>query len=212
MIKVALLGWAYDSGTQRSSHTPHSIEGGLDDCDLPEPSLLVSPVFNSSDLDKKLGDNLFLTLYSNCTSFGHKVQDYIFTPYNLRYVHACAFTEAHIPHTSCEDRRCNLSAKGFRAHITPAEPTSAGGTHGGEIVCTKKHIDSSCVDNSVYDTIANVTGVPCRIAAMYIRLCKLIVVIVTAYFWAGLGPAEDNFNISGRLTLLRLSSASPLYA
>ncbi len=149
-------------------------------------------------------------LFANFNSLGPKALGYLLSETKMSFYQGFCGLETHKVQGQILDVKSNLEQHAYRVSLTPAEPTHSSGTHGGEIVATKAHLSSRRVPCDVIEHIGRVTGSPARFSAMYIRLKKLTVVLVAAYFWCSVGLSDDNFKIIRQLHLLQTILQLPL--
>ncbi len=194
--------------TSSSSTLTPAVYTGKSRCPDSEQCQLIPAIFTPSVPPST--SKLFNILSSNITYFSPKVQSYICTPHNMTDVCAFAFSETHMTQSKLTECQAGLTNNYFRGTFNPAVPTTAGGSHGGEVVATKSHIDSCIVDPHVLDGISKSTGIPVKFAARYVRLQKFTLILVATYFLCSVGPSDDNFLVFKQPHLLQLALGLPL--
>ena len=136
--------------------------------------------------------------YSNVSSFSLHAKSYI-SSLPLE-VSALALVELHDTDT-CSVRDW-FRLQGFSADLSPAEPTPEG-THGGELIAVRSHINSTPVPGEVLQVLQEHAQEPSRFSARIIRLKHLSVLLVAVYLWCSEGPSERNNEILHMIFILK---------
>jgi hypothetical protein len=106
-------------------------------------------VSSKHDTNHQNVDKIFYLFYANVSSLSPQAQDYLFSlPEEVK---ALALLELHKqPDVVSSAFEC----KNFSMTYNPPEDTMLGGTHGGELIAVKSHIESKTIDQHVLDSIA----------------------------------------------------------
>ncbi len=96
----------------------------------------------------------------NFTSLGPKAFGHLLNHEKMSEYEGFYGAAARKLQDSVLDVRRKLQQHGYRFSINPAEPTAAGGSHGGEIVATKSYISSSRDREDVIEHIGRLSGAP----------------------------------------------------
>ena len=176
------------------NNTPSQVTCVSSSSSYPEPINMYSTpndptfVFRPIDQASMLSDCLLFN--SNITSLSVEAKDYLFAlPNEVKYL---TLNEIHkTDKTEVEDM---FKSKGFTASFNPSQLTSKGGTHGGEIVACRSHIQSNSIKPQILDNISSLVDSPLHFSARILKLHKLQVLLVAVYLWTSEGFSDRNNN------------------
>ena len=86
--------------------------------------------------------------------------------------------------------------------MNPPQQLETGGTHGGELIATKNHIQTKCVPINILEHIQNEFG-ELRFAAKIIIFHNFELLCVTVYLWCSEGLSNRNNNILYQILMLQ---------
>ncbi len=158
---------------------------------------------------KEKGDKKFYTLkFYNITCYGPNAQSHIFAEDpDIQCV-----VEHHMPESFSFDMQNNFAIRGYRVVNNPARPSksSAGGTHGGELIACKKYHNITHIDKEVYNLLEKHTSEPCSLSACLLRLKGRSILLIIIYMWSGQGLSESNFPIFKQVRILKDITNRPI--
>jgi hypothetical protein len=112
-----------------------------DDCCTADSEVVVTKITKPLDQTSMLNECLLFN--ANVTSLSSKAKDYIFNlPSDVKYL-----TLSEIHHKDQRGVEEVFKSKGFSASFNPSQVTPKGGTHGGELVANRSHIQANCIKN-----------------------------------------------------------------
>ena len=155
--------------------------------------------------DFQESSKLFYVFYSNVTSLSPQAKDYLFSlPEEVK---ALALVELHKDY----DTVANVfQSNNYSVAYTAPEQTQFGGTHGGELVAVKSHIESRQIDSDILDKIATHFNAPLRFAAKNVKFHSLNLLLVSVYLWCSEGFSERNNVILQQIQMLKMIAGLPL--
>jgi len=133
----------------------------------------------------------------NCSSLSEKMREYIikqhknFSIWNL--------VETH----ERNEKSTFFHNLGYKSCINPAKTTSDLGSHGGEIVACKQHMNVTYIEQKVWDIIRDVSPADIRIAAMIVNISCAQFINATAYLSVGEEFSANNIAIFQQLVMLQ---------
>jgi hypothetical protein len=137
----------------------------------------------------------FRIFFANITSFSRQAQDYLFTL--PRDVQVVMLAEVHKEEQSVISR---FRKNKFLPCYNP--PTNKNqGTHGGEIVATRAHLQAKPIPKEVIGYLISQFG-PLHFAAKIVILTKVQVLFVSVYLWDSEGLSERNNTILQTIGLM----------
>ena len=143
-----------------------------------------------------------VVFYGNISSFSSHAQGFLCSLPTVYKAIAC------VEHHKADVSNIQSAFRNSRSKtsITPPETATGGGTHGGEFIATREHIYSTPVNPELLEHIATTTSVPLGLAARFVRLRDIIILLVTTYLWCSEGFTERNNVILLQLHLLQIIS------
>jgi len=83
----------------------------------------------------------------------------------------------------------------YKTHHNLASPTSKKGSHGGELVACRDHLNCTIIKQEVWNTIKEVSPVPIRIAAMILKINSTEFILGGIYLTEGEEFGKNNISI-----------------
>ena len=95
-------------------------------------------------------------------------------------------------HKPCQYVKDIMDKNVFKAHANDLSPStnSERGTHGGEFIATRSHLDSNFIEQEVWDAISEATFSPLRVSAKYFRAKGVTYIVAVLYLWCSAGLSE----------------------
>ena len=137
---------------------------------------------------------VFRALLGNITSFGPKIENYVFRPGINKNFHLFGLLEAH----KASDQLANLKSKfagyGRSCFLNPAVKTgrSETGTHGGEMVSARNDIDFVSFQEHLLQQIVNESGSTLHFTGGIVRFRNFSVAFVFLYLQCSVGMNDEN--------------------
>jgi len=194
--KTSALSWTDSESPFRATQSLH---------DRKTPFRATQSLHESSVSDSTAAGFKRLSLYfSNMTCYGPQAKTYMYSEQILSN-DILMFVEHHLLETDKFNILSDLKKWGYTVYFTPAQLThqSESGTHGGELIAIKFHLQQQSIDCKVWDYVQRVTGLPIRFAAAILRLKKVSILLIAAYFWDGEGLSGRNDIIFRQIQMLR---------
>lgn len=101
---------------------------------------------------------------------------------------------------------------GYKSCINPAKIISDFGSHGGEIVARKQHMNVTYIEQKVWDIIRDMSPADVRVAAMIANIGNTPFTNATAYLTVGEEFSSNNIAIIQQLAMLQNILNLPLLA
>ena len=98
-------------------------------------------------------NKLCYSFYSNVTSLSNHAQEYIFSI--SHYINILAIVETHKEDEYVKNKFAN---NGYNVSPNPPADLSTGGTHGGELIATKTHLQTKRIPQSILQHISHEFG------------------------------------------------------
>jgi len=134
----------------------------------------------------------------NVTALSEKTKEYIIK--NRKKNKAIVLLETH--KTKTQDTVWLQHAR-YKSHHNLASPTSATGSHGGELVACREHLNCTLIKQEVWDTITEIPPVPIRIAAIIMKIDSIEFILGGIYFTDGEEFSKNNIAIFQQMVMLQ---------